>query len=67
MVGDCRCLKENLDELRIERVCYGRVTGKPELILDETRGARNLRRQLLKPGVAVEKLTFRPKQPKLGG
>jgi hypothetical protein len=28
MVGSCRCLKENLDELRIERVCYERVTGK---------------------------------------
>ena len=28
MVGGCRCLKENLDELRIERVCcYERVTG----------------------------------------
>jgi hypothetical protein len=26
MVGSCRCLKENLDELRIERVCYERVT-----------------------------------------
>jgi hypothetical protein len=26
----CRCLKESLDELRIESVRYGRVTGKPE-------------------------------------
>jgi hypothetical protein len=26
MVGSCRCLKENLDELRIERVCDERVT-----------------------------------------
>ncbi|MGB8325508.1 MAG: hypothetical protein WCE52_21295 [Candidatus Acidiferrum sp.] len=25
MVGSCRCLKENLDELRIERVCYERA------------------------------------------
>jgi len=32
MVGSCRCLKENLDELRIERVCYERVTRKPEVI-----------------------------------
>src|ERR1039458_1185002 len=51
-------------------LCGGRsvmVVPTATLILDETRGARNLRRQLLKPGVAVEKLTFRPKQPKLGG
>jgi hypothetical protein len=32
MVGSCRCLKENLDELRIERVCYERVTGYAEVI-----------------------------------
>src|SRR6267154_2640324 len=32
MVGSCCCLKENLDELRIERVCYDRVTGKPSII-----------------------------------
>jgi hypothetical protein len=31
MVGSCRCLKENLDELRIERVCYERVTGNPDV------------------------------------
>jgi hypothetical protein len=30
MMAGCRCLKENLDELRIESVRYGRVTGKPE-------------------------------------
>jgi len=32
MVGSCRCLKENLDELRIERVCSDRVTSNPEVI-----------------------------------
>jgi hypothetical protein len=32
MVGSCRCLKENVDELRIETVCYERVTGYPEVI-----------------------------------
>ena len=32
MVGSCRCLKENLDELRIETVYYERVTGKPEVM-----------------------------------
>ncbi len=32
MVGSCRCLKENLDELRIERVCYERVMGYAEVI-----------------------------------
>src|SRR3977135_3944141 len=31
MVGSCRCLKENLDELRIQRVCYDRLTGKPSI------------------------------------
>ena len=31
MVGSCRCLKENLDELRIEKVCYERVTGDSDL------------------------------------
>jgi hypothetical protein len=35
MVAGCRCLKENLDELRIESVRYGRVTGKPEVIPDQ--------------------------------
>jgi hypothetical protein len=32
MVGGCRCLKENLDELRIESVCYGRVTANRQLL-----------------------------------
>ena len=32
MVGSCPCLKENLDELRTEKVCYERVTGYPEVI-----------------------------------
>jgi hypothetical protein len=32
MVGSCRGLKENLDELRIERVCYERVTSNSEVM-----------------------------------
>jgi hypothetical protein len=35
MVGSCPCLKENLDELRIERACYERLTGKPDVIPGE--------------------------------
>jgi hypothetical protein len=35
MVGSCRGLKENLDELRIERVCYERVTGKQEITREQ--------------------------------
>jgi hypothetical protein len=31
MVAGCRCLKENVDALRIESVRYGRVTGNPHL------------------------------------
>jgi hypothetical protein len=27
MVGSCRCLKENIDELRFERVCYEQSDG----------------------------------------
>jgi hypothetical protein len=33
MVAGCRCLKENVDALRIESVRYGRVTDKPHLTL----------------------------------
>jgi hypothetical protein len=32
MVARCRCLKENVDALRIESVPYGRVTGYREVI-----------------------------------
>ena len=31
MAGSCRCLKESLNLLRIERVCNERVTGKGKL------------------------------------
>jgi hypothetical protein len=31
MVAGCRCLKENVDALRIESVRYG-LTGKPEVM-----------------------------------
>jgi len=43
MVGSCSCLKENLDELRIERVCYERVTGYPEVIPGQKSASGRLR------------------------
>lgn len=40
MVSSCRCLKENLDELRIERVCHEQVMSNPEVSLFSSFGTR---------------------------
>ena len=55
MVGSCRGLKENLDELRIERVCRSRVT----LVLFRTRRRDDCSRLKEGVGVAFEKAVRR--------
>jgi hypothetical protein len=55
MVAGCRCLKENVDALRIETVRCRRLTGNPEVILKFHE----------KPGRSQDGFVFLPVDPKL--